>query len=153
MADINETILDLSSKVGKHFTIDKEGKAAINEHVYVDSAPEGITRESIAAHQEYRDNFVVAATHAAGLAANEVAKKHKGIDEVSFVFPLSGKDTYNLEWQRTKEVPNGIGKDAGTKTVFGHTTRGITQTSTKGGSGQMKAVLFAISDNAKELLG
>jgi hypothetical protein len=39
------------------------------------------------------------------------------------------------------------------KTVFGHTTRGITQTATKGSSGQMKAVLASISDNAKELLG
>jgi hypothetical protein len=153
MAEINENILDLSGKIDKHFTIDKTGKAEVDEHTYVDCAPEGITRESIVAHNEYRDSFVAAATHAAGLAANAAAKKHKAIDEVSFSFPLAGKDAYNLEWQRSKEVPNGIGADAGTKTVFGHTTRGVQQTATKGSSGQMKAVLAAISENAKELLG
>lgn len=153
MSEINETVLGLSERLTKHFTVDKEGKTTVNEHSFVDCAPEGITRETIAAHIEYRDNYVAAATHAAGLAANAAAKKHKAIEEVSAVFPLGGKDTYNFEWQRQKEVPNGIGKEAGTKTVFGHTTRGVTHTATKGSAGQMKAVLAAISENAKELLG
>jgi hypothetical protein len=153
MSEVNQSTLDLSGKIGKHFTIDKEGKVAVNEHVYVDCAPEGLTRETIAAHQEYRDNFVIAATHAAAHAANAAAKKHKSIEEVSAVFPLAGRDTYKLEWLHHKEVPNGIGADVGMKTVYGHTTRSVVQMSTKGSSGQMKAVLAAISDNAKELLG
>jgi hypothetical protein len=153
MAEINETTTQYSERVAKHFTIDKEGKPTVNEHAFVETAPEGVTREMIEAVYTHRDNFIAGATHAAGLASNEAAKKHKGIEEIAFTFPLGGKDTYNLEWTRSKEVPNGIGKEAGMKTVFGHTTRGITQTATKGSSGQMKAVLAAISDNAKELLG
>jgi hypothetical protein len=153
MSEITAENLELSGKIASHFKIDKEGKPTINEHVYVDCAPEGITSESIQAHLTYRDNFVAAATHAAGMASNTAAKTHKTIEEISFQFPLGGKDTYNLEWMRSKEVPNGIGKEAGMKTAFGHTTRGITQTATKGSSGQMKAVLAAISENAKELLG
>lgn len=153
MSEVTNETLEMSSKIAKHFTIDKEGKPTINEHVLVDVAPEGITGESIAKHLKFRDDFVIAATHAGSMAAADAAKKHKNIEEVSFSFPLGGKDLFNLDWKRSKEVPDGIGKDAGTKTVYGHTTRGIHQTATKGSSGQMKAVLAAVSDHARELLG
>jgi hypothetical protein len=109
MAEINETTTQYSERVAKHFTIDKEGKPTVNEHAFVETAPEGVTREMIEAVYTHRDNFIAGATHAAGLASNEAAKKHKSIEEIAFTFPLGGKDTYNLEWTRSKEVPNGIG--------------------------------------------
>lgn len=94
---------DFADKIAKEIKIDKAGTATITEGVYVANLPEGITEETITAVRSYDTNFAAASLLALGRNAAEAMKKNKELDTVALSIPATGKDSFELQYKRSKE--------------------------------------------------
>lgn len=103
-----DTIRALADAVKKDFKIGEGGVVQVDKDFYQKSLPEGLTMADVDRVQKHNTNFV----SAVGLALGEVGidhfKKHKKEDEISVDF-VAGKDKVSLNFQRSKQFPDGKG--------------------------------------------
>jgi hypothetical protein len=151
-ADLKPEVVELAGKIGKEITLSNDGVATVPDDLYVRNMPEGVTEESVRAHQKYDTQFVAASALAFGEAANKVAKKHKDLAESSLTVKTVGRDNIEVNWQRENTRPNPQVKGE-TITTFGRTTVAINQFADRGSSGDLSKVRKIIANRAKESFG
>jgi hypothetical protein len=148
--EITAEVLDLSGKLQKEIKIDREGVGLIDSEAYVNSLPEGITRETIEIIQKHNTTFIAAGLHAFGTKAIDMAKKHDGMTSASLSIATVGKDTIDYNWKRTREVPSPGTSE--TKTTYGTTTIGVTTHATSN-TGELARIKKTLTAQAFAALG
>lgn len=108
--------------------------------------PEGLTPELHKASQQFDINACAGMYDAAGHVAVDHMKANAEIQSVSYKTKI-GKSTTQCMFPRTSDVPDGFGKDAPTKTVYG---ADATPRYKVGGKGQMAAAKARIQGYAVE---
>lgn len=121
---LHEDTIAMKTVCAKALPIDKKtGPGDAGPEVYEQlAAAAGWTKETLTGVQAFNTTFFAASTLAAGEEANKVMAKNKDLNEVVVNFPMTGKDSWQVKYTRSKEVSAGIAKEgevAGKKTVFG----------------------------------
>lgn len=145
--ELKPHIVELSKKLAEVIKIDhKAGTAAIEADAYVKNMPEGVTKESTEAAEDYRKSFVAAGSHAFGMAAVEAMKKDKTSERYVLEAPMTGRDsvTFSLDRSKTSHNPREPEKEI---VKAGYVSASMDLQSGKNG-GQFKAVRVLVSEYA-----
>lgn len=142
--EIKKEVIDLSEKIGAELKISKDGSVERPDDLYEKLLPEGITMEQLKGIQAHNTDFIAAATHAFGQAATPVMKKNAELNSISLDIPTVGKDSLSLQFDRSKQVPNG---DGGMQTKYGSVSVKYDMYGA-GSRGQLKAVKQYLAEEA-----
>lgn len=150
MSEMNPIVAALAEKVAEHVTYDKEGKGQAAEHTFVTTLPEHLSVEGVKEVFEHLDNYAAAGALVAGQKSIGVMKEHHAIEKTHLQLPTIGKDHFEFTVSRQSTVSAGVGKDAGTKEVYGQMTRKFVTHSIDKNAGNMKAVVNMLSNEARD---
>jgi hypothetical protein len=121
--EIKQATRDLADRIRKEIKIDpKTGKAEVPADLYVNTLPEGVTKEHVEAVDNHNTLFAAASYLALGEEAIPVFKKHKNLNEVTVEIPTVGKSKFEGIFERSSQVR----------------APGATEATTKYGTGSMK---------------
>ena len=135
MSEIKQATRDLADRIKKDIKIDpKTGKAEVPADLYVNTLPEGVTKEHVEAIDNHNTLFASAAYLALGEEALPVLKKHKALTEVTVEIPTVGKSSFNGIFERSSQVR----------------APGATESTTKYGTGSMKLDFYGGAQNRGE---
>lgn len=149
--ELKPEIAEISTILQKGIKIDKLGAADIQPDMYVANLPEGLTEQIVESVSAYNTKFVAGASHALGTKATEAMAKHPGIEEVTGVFPFTGRDNVSVTTLRqTKSHPPG--KPELETTRYGHTVPTLTIAAGNKNSASLKNVKATLYDKAAEVL-
>lgn len=107
MSDIKQATRELADRIAKHIKIDPKTGLVDQEQVktvFVDTLPEGLTKEHVEALDTHIPLFAAASYLALGETAVPFFKKHKTFDEVAIEFPTVGKSKFEGIFERSSMV-------------------------------------------------
>lgn len=107
---VSAAVADLATKLGSGITITIDGNSAsakIEGNPLLDNLPEGITREQAEQLHTHATNVYSGLSYAFGTKATDALKKHSKVDSVVLEAPLIGKDTWTMNYSRSKTYPAG----------------------------------------------
>jgi hypothetical protein len=117
---VKQDIINIAAAIKKDMTLDaKTGVITVNKDLYERLLPEGLTKDTIELVQQHNTEFAAAAGLAIGEVAIPAMKKHKELERVSVSIPTVQKDAFNLNFDRSRQVPDRNAEGGGTKTKFG----------------------------------
>jgi hypothetical protein len=119
----------------------KGGSAKAAKEAYVGALPEGQTEASIQQVREIDTNWMAGTALAAKELGMEAMKKNKALEHFSLTVAATGKDAFEAQFTKSKQVPNRLadGTTDGTKEQFGSVTARFDMYGA-GNRGQLKAV-------------
>jgi hypothetical protein len=155
---LHATTAELSEALQKHMTIDaKSGDITIDADAYEKLLPASIPLATLKALQEHNTHLFAAAFDAVGTVASGAAAKQKGITEAKAVLHMVGKDTFTVDWTKSKEVNAGIQRagepPVAKKTVYGTMTAKLSVTGTDASVGELNKVAKRQKAAAMDLFG
>lgn len=112
-------------------------------------AVDGLTAEDVKKVSTHRGRVLAALGKAGGEESTAFAVKHKSLDDISIVVPSVGKDSYEMNFQRSRPTLNPRTKEAGTK--YGALTLKYHEFAT-GNHGEISRVKAHISEHASTKL-
>lgn len=144
----------------KNLTIDpKSGAGTIPKNVYdqlLDA--QDVTRSEVEKVASAHANIAAAVTLATGRAAIPLMKKHKDLDRVTVGLQATGRDRFEVVFDRSAKVPNfEVGADGkrvmnGQIDKFGMVKTAFNSFGTRR-AGQLKAIREELSAQATKVLG
>jgi hypothetical protein len=119
----------------------KGGSAKASKDAFVSALPEGHTEESVQQIRENDTNWLAGTALAAKELGMEAMKKNKALDHFSLTVAATGKDSFEAQFTKSKQVPNRLadGTTDGTKEQFGSVSARFDMYGA-GNRGQLKAV-------------
>ena len=151
MANINNTVLDMSAIILGGLTADKDlGTVTAAEDTFEKTLPSDLTMEVVNKVQNHNTTFVAAATHAFGTVAMNAMKENAKLDTVIGTINMGGDDTLGMHYTRSKEM-HVPGKDEKV-TKYGVTTIDYTVKAGKNG-GELKKVRTELNELALAAFG
>jgi hypothetical protein len=151
---ISHVVTDLAKELGKHITYEDD-KMHISAIAYLETLPEGITKEIIADVHKHNSHFYPAATLAFGHAAEKTLKANKKLDEVTLNVPMYGKDSMDLKYSRSKEMFNPSAAEGSPKTFtrYGYVEAKLVVQSARQSLGAMGHVRSELAAEAMKAFG
>lgn len=113
--NIPESIVALAQLAKEKMKVGEGGVIEVPKDFYEELLPDDLTMAQVKKVQEHNSNLVSAVGLAVGELGNKEFGKHKKFDEVSVEFNAN-KDKIGLNYQRSKQVPDGSG---GQQTKYG----------------------------------
>lgn len=148
---VNDAVFELSKTLAKEITI-TDGKASITKEAYVNTLPEGITKEQVVAIQGHNEVFYPAITNAFGEKAIAAMKKDKALDSVTLETPLTGRDHFDVTMNRTKTFPNPA--TPGESVIkYGVVNAKLVTQAARANRGDMNHITDALAEKALAALG
>lgn len=151
MAQVNDKIKGLIEVLVTNSTVGENGVVSPNEGAFAATLPEGLSVETVRQVQEHTKDVHVAWVGAVGEQAATAFTTHGELKQVLGDLQM-GHDTSSVEIDRTKTIPAGIGKDAGTKDVIGYVSKSTFTTSSGAKSSQYKAVRESVQERIQAAL-
>ncbi len=98
----------------------KTGNVEVRKDLYESLLPEGLDKKTVQLVQDHNTLFVAAAGLALGEVAIPAMKKNKDLDRATVSIAATGKDAFNLNFDRSRQVPDRNAEGgAGTRTKYG----------------------------------
>lgn len=108
---IKPEIKELADKIKAEgaLTIDKKtGEATVSADTYVKLLPAELTEEIVKKVQTYNTQMLTAAAHVLGHTSLPVMKKNTELDRTFLKMPMTGKDTINVTFDRSRTYAGGV---------------------------------------------
>ena len=149
---IKDHIVDLTDKIKKDLSFNKETSSVEDSGSFESNIPEGLTMETIVAVNKYETDYVAASTNAFGQVCIEQFKKDKDLDIVTGNFKMAGNNEITHEAHREAVKPNPANRDQPV-TKYCDIRSTYKLTATHQSTGQLKQVRVALNEEAAKLLG
>lgn len=148
---LKEPTMKMFDVVAKTLQIDEStGVGTVSKETYEQTLPEGITIDTVKTLQEHNGYFIAAASKALGEAAIPVLKKNAELEKVTLSIPVGHKDQINIDFQRSRQVPDR--ESNGTKTKHGVLMASYDMYGSKS-VGDLKKVKTELAEAALKALG
>lgn len=136
----------LAGKVGTYTA----GVASVDKNAFVELAPENI-REYIPLVQMWEKQFLAGASLAAAMANVGALAGDKSLEVAECTIPM-GDNSLVVKNVREMEIRDGLGADAGKKTVYGATKIAYEVDAAATGRGELKRIRTVVGQYATALL-
>lgn len=141
----------LAEKIRQDMKLDKTGVAVVSPDLYVQTLPEGLTKETVKLLSEHNSRWVAAGGLALGQESIPVMKKHKDLNQTTLVVPTIGKDNFAFAFDRSKEVRAPGAEESTTK--YGILAASLNIYNDGANVGEVKKVKQLLSNEALEAFG
>lgn len=148
--NLSKEIIDLSGKLQKELTVDKEGNITPDKDLYSKLLPEGLTMDTVTAVQKHHGNLVAAAAHAVGTIGTKFLEKHSKVTDVHMEKLHMGRDQLRVNLARQANVP-GLGGKA--TTHHGYLSAKYTSASAGTSGAAFKRIRTHFSSEGAKLFG
>lgn len=151
---VKPEVISMAAAIQADMKLDtKTGTVEVGKDLYKRLLPEDLTVETVERVQEHNTLFAAASGLALGEVAVPAMKKHKELDRASVSIPATGKDAFNHNFDRERQVPDRKADGTtGTKTKYGSLSSEFAFYGAKS-RGQMNKVKEHIGAKAVEAFG
>lgn len=144
-------VASLAEILKKGISVDNQtGTGTAEDSLYDSNLPESLTPEIVKSVSDYNTTFAAAGTFAIGELAVEAMSSNKNLDRVSASIAMGGKDSLNVNVDRSREFTNHLG-GGGLTEKFGVTNVSYEVVAGKN-AGQLKKARMMIGELALEQL-
>lgn len=150
--NIKPEVLEMSEKIKSQLKIDgRNGHITGEDNIFESTLPEDLTMETVNKVSDHNTTFVAAGVHAMGSLAVEAMKDHSHLNEATGSIKMGGKDTLDVNIERSRTYANRL--QEGADDVVKHGVMDINYTVMAGkNAGQLKKVKMAIGEYAHDFL-
>lgn len=149
---VRQEIINMAEAIRADLKIDHETSAAtVGKDLYERMLPEGLDKKTVEMLQTHNAEFATACALALGESTIPVMKKHAGLERVNLSVPATGKDAFNLTFERKRMVSAGFGSGE-QREKFGVVTTEFKMYGT-GKRGDLRAVYDHLEAKAAKSLG
>ena len=123
VSKIKPEVLELAAKIEASTTVDKKtGLSPDNLTAYNENIPEHLSVETVTDVHNYDDLFITAGTYVADKLWIDAMKGNKSLQEGTTKFAMAGKNTLEVNVQRSKSFANPLVKDSEPVVKYGVNT-------------------------------
>lgn len=149
---VKQEIVNMAELIKSRTTLDAAtGVATVAKDLYEHLLPEDLPRETVERVQAVNAEIAAAATLAIGELAIPAMKKNKDLSRVTLNIPATGRDSFEVTFDRSRQVRSAPGSDE-MVTKFGTTNVGFVTYGTRN-RGQLAAVKAQLAEQATKALG
>ena len=151
---VKPEVISMAAAIQADMKLDnKTGIVEVGKDLYERLLPEGLDKKTVELVQEHNTLFAAASGLALGEVAVPAMKKHKELERVSVSIHATGKDTFNHNFDRSRQVPDRQPDGTtGTRTKYGSLGSEFGFYGTKS-RGQMSKVKDYLGAKAAEAFG
>lgn len=150
MSKLKKEVAALVDKMQDGISVAKDGVATVNDSLFEDNLPEGISMKTVAEVENYKMNFGAAAQHVWGKKVVDVMAKNADLHEASVKIPMTKNSRYEMTIYDKKDYINRLSGTNETVTQYGVTVTRLVDNAGRANIGPMGAVRSEIREYAKE---